>query len=216
MPVAYFPNVTCALFSNLPQREGMQGCTLSVPASWRPSGLTFTYHVSFISHQFSICVCACIWVCRCRCPCAHMRRPEEDIGRKDLTVQEVSPFWPGRLVKLLGSGYLTVLKLQAHEVVASFFFFLIVFIDSSILKNFFPFIESISFSHTICPDIVFSPSSSFPSLPSESTPFFFFFLSLIRKEQVTSRHDKIRYKEIKEKNHHIRIGQGNPTDGKET
>lgn len=64
--------------------------------------------------------------------------------------------------------------------------------------HFFVFIENIFFSHIVCPDRVFSPSSSFPSLPFLLN-LLLFFLSLIRKEQVTTRHDKIRYKKIKEK-----------------
>lgn len=153
MPVACFQNVTCALFSHLPQREGMQECILSVPASRQLLGLTFTYHVSFISHQFFICVRACIWVCRCRCLCAHMHRhmhrPEEDIGEKRLlTVQKASPFWLGRLAKLLRSGYLTVLKLQAHEVVSSFFFFN-VFIDPRYFSFFCFYWKYILFSYSM-------------------------------------------------------------------
>lgn len=72
------------------------------------------------------------------------------LGRKDLTVQEASPFWPGRLVRLLGSGYLTVLKLQAHEAAPSFFVFcFFLFIDPSVFFIFSFYWKYILFSYNM-------------------------------------------------------------------
>lgn len=51
-----------------------------MPSSCQPLCLPVTYHVSFTSHRFSVCVDVCIWVCRCSCPCVHMQKSEEDIG----------------------------------------------------------------------------------------------------------------------------------------
>lgn len=116
-----FSKCDCTLVSHVPQREGMQGCTRSVPAIWWPLGFTLRT-MSLFSPVFWLC--ACIWMGRCRCSCAHMHRSEEEVGEtRPLTGQEAAAFWLGWLAsQLLGSGYLTVLKLQAHEVVPSFFF----------------------------------------------------------------------------------------------